>query len=190
MIWSALVPLKPPGARKGRLAERLSAQERERLSHHLFERTVATLAAVPAIGPIHLLSADRPDGWAAGWFRDAGRGLNPELEAARAALGAEPLVVIHADLPLVAPADIAALLARAEVQGMAIAPDRHGEGTNAVALARAPGFRFAFGPGSYARHRAQAGAGARVDRAGLALDCDTPDDLDRACAAGFRFPFP
>jgi len=188
VIWSALVPLKPPGTRKGRLAERLSPGERERLSRYLFERTVAVLGAVPAIGAVHLLSADRPEGWAADWHRDAGRGLNLELERARAALGAVPLLVIHADLPLLEPEDVAALLEQAEEQGAAIAPDRHGEGTNAVALARAPDFRFAFGPGSYALHRAQAGESARVDRPGLALDCDTPDDLDRARAAGFRLP--
>jgi 2-phospho-L-lactate/phosphoenolpyruvate guanylyltransferase len=188
VIWTALVPLKPPALRKGRLAERLTPEERERLSGHLFERTVAVLGAVPAIGALHLLSIDRPDGWTAGWHRDEGRGLNPELEGVRAALGAGPLLVIHADLPLVAPEDVAALLERAEDQGAAIAPDRHGEGTNAVALARAPDFCFAFGLGSYALHRAQAGAAARVDRPGLALDCDTPDDLDRACAAGFRLP--
>jgi 2-phospho-L-lactate guanylyltransferase len=145
------------------------------------------LGDVPAIGAIHLLSADRPKVWPGGWHRDEERGLNPELEAARASLGAVPLLVIHADLPLVAVADIVALLERAEQHGVAIAPDRHGEGTNAVAIARGD-FRFAFGLGSYALHHAQAGDAAQVDRLGLALDCDTPDDLDQACAAGFAFP--
>ncbi|HET8612767.1 MAG TPA: 2-phospho-L-lactate guanylyltransferase [Sphingomonas sp.] len=188
MIWSALVPLKPPASRKGRLASRLSPTERERLSRYLFERTIATLCDVPAIGAIHLLSADRPEGWTGAWHRDEGRGLNAELEAARAALGSVPLLVIHADLPLVARADIEALLERAEERGCALAPDRHGEGTNAVALMPGGGFRFAFGPGSYGLHHAQAPHAARVEREGLALDCDTPDDLDRALAAGFLLP--
>ncbi len=188
MIWTALVPLKPPATRKGRLAERLSPAERERLSLALFERTVAVLDAVPAIGATHLLSAERPDGWARPWSRDEGRGLNPELEAARAGLSATPLLVIHADLPLLEAADVAALLACAEEHGCAIAPDRHGEGTNAVAVLAHLPFRFAFGVGSFARHAAQAGPAARVDRPGLALDCDTPDDLDRAVAAGYRLP--
>jgi len=188
MIWSALVPLKPPASRKGRLASRLSSDERQRLSRYMFERTIATLRDVPAIGTVHLLSADRPAGWTAAWYRDEGRGLNRELEAARAALGPVPLLVIHADLPLVARTDIEALLERAEERGCALAPDRHGEGTNAVALTPGFDFQFAFGPGSYKLHHAQAPDAARVERDGLALDCDTPDDLDRAFAAGFFLP--
>jgi 2-phospho-L-lactate guanylyltransferase len=146
------------------------------------------LRAVPSIGAIHLLAAAPPPDWAEGWLRDAGQGLNPELEAARGALGPVPLLVIHADLPLVSPEDVAALLGHAEARGCALAPDRHGEGTNAVALAPGRALRFAFGPGSFALHDAQAGDAARVDRPGLALDCDTPDDLDRAIAAGFVLP--
>lgn len=188
MIWTALVPLKPPALRKGRLAERLSPVERQRLSQHLFARTATVLDAVPAVGTIHLLSAERPDGWGGAWSRDEGRGLNPELETVRKAVATVPLFVIHADLPLIEADDIAMLLQSAEAHGCAIAPDRHGEGTNAVALLPGLPFRFAFGVGSFARHAAQAGASARVDRPGLALDCDTPDDLDRAVAAGFLPP--
>lgn len=189
MIWSALVPFKAPAEGKRRLSERLSPDERARLSLALFERTVDVLRSVPAIGAVHLLSEIKPAGWAGGWLRDESRGLNAEIEAARAALGAVPLLVIHADLPLVDAADVAALLDHARNDGVQIAPDRHGEGTNAIALTPGRAFRFAFGPGSLARHRPQAGDASLLMRPGLALDCDTPDDLDLALAAGFALPW-
>ena len=65
---------------------------------------------------------------------------------------------------------------------MTIVPDRHGTGTNALLLAPPDVIAPAFGQGSCARHRAAAEAsGARVavaEVASLALDVDTPDDLD------------
>lgn len=189
MIWTALVPLKQPEARKSRLAGRLSPEARQRLSLLLFEHLVDVLRSVPSIGPILPLVEQAPVGWSGRWIRDEGRGLNAELEAARVVLGTVPLLVIHADLPLVEPADVAALLARAEEGGAAIAPDRHGEGTNAVALMAGRVFAFAFGPHSLARHRATPNdPSALVERTGLGFDCDTSDDLDRAIAAGFVFP--
>jgi 2-phospho-L-lactate guanylyltransferase len=64
---------------------------------------------------------------------------------------------------------------------VAIVPDRHGEGTNALVL-RPPGaIRPAFGEGSCARHVAAARDGgiphAVEELPSLALDLDTPADL-------------
>ena len=118
-------------------------------------------------------------GWSGGFFTDVGRGLTAERGAAAMVLGAKPLLAIHADLPLVGSTDIAELLAEASKAGCAIAPDRLGTGTNAIALRDPTGFAFAFGPGSFALHQAAAGGSARiVRRPGLALDIDTPDDLE------------
>ena len=186
MIWSALVPLKPAAERKSRLAEVLSGDERAMLSQRLFDHVATVLAAVPDVAIVTLLADRRPSGWSGGWsggwIADTGRGLNAELQAAAVA---RPLLVIHADLPLLSVADVEALLAAAEGSGCAIAPDRHGSGTNALALADARGFAFGFGAGSFARHRAQAADAAVVERLGLGLDLDTPDDLDAAAAAGW-----
>ena len=61
--------------------------------------------------------------------------------------------------------------------GAALAADRHGLGTNAVALRAGIPFTFHFGPASLAAHRAAAPAGARiVTTPGLGLDVDTPED--------------
>ena len=68
------------------------------------------------------------------------------------------------------------MLADAGLGGCAIAPDRHGIGTNAIALAPGHIFRFAFGAASLGAHRAQ-GSHVLVDREGLMFDLDTPGDL-------------
>lgn len=184
MSWTAVVPLKTAADRKTRLSPSLDLAERIRLSDRMARQVVAALTSVPAFGRVLLLSPVPPEALDAEWMPDEGRGLNAELARVRAGLGGAMLVV-HADLPLLSSDDVAALLAAAEAAGVAVAPDRHGEGTNAIALADARPFRFAFGPGSFRAHSAEAG-GAIVRRPGLALDIDSPEDLQAARAAGLR----
>ena len=93
--------------------------------------------------------------------------------------------MIHADLPLLSVDDITALITDGAA-ACTIAPDRHGTGTNALAIVEPFGFGFAFGPNSFARHCAAAKGKARiVTRLGLELDIDTAADLDAAISAGF-----
>jgi len=75
---------------------------------------------------------------------------------------------------------------------VAIVPDRHGSGTNALLLSPPDAIGPAIGPGSCARHA------DRARRAGhevavepldsLGLDVDTPDDLATLAAALEREP--
>ncbi len=182
MIWTAIVPLKLRAQRKSRLAPCLSPQERQTLSDRMAARVLSALdeAGIPA----RVLS---PVPWAdAVWEPDHGAGLNAELDRVRVALACAPLLVISGDLPLLTAGDVHMLLAGAEAQGVAIAPDRHGQGTNAIALRDARPFAFAFGTGSFARHLAAAqGAAIIRDHPGLALDLDTPADLNEAHRRGW-----
>lgn len=118
-----------------------------------------------------------------------GMGLNGGLEQARFdALvdDVETLVILHGDLPNLRATDVEALLSAlpsGDEPGVAIAPDRAGTGTNGLVL-RPPGvIPFRFGTGSFAAHTnevAQAGLPlVAVNRAGLAFDLDTPEDLAR-----------
>ena len=118
-----------------------------------------------------------------------GMGLNEGLEQARFdALvdEIETLIVLHGDLPNLQAADVevlAAALPSGAAPAVAIAPDRAGTGTNGLVL-RPPGvIRFRFGTGSFAAHVAEVSrAGVplvAVNRAGIAFDLDTPDDLRR-----------
>lgn len=189
MTWTALLPYKPQGERKTRLSSRLSVEERAKLADALFAHVVGVLKQSPHVATTVILSRERPTGWQGDWIEDHGRGLNPELEAARATLGAAPLLILHTDLPLLAKGDVAALITAAQETGCAIAPDRHGTGTNALALADGRAFSFRFGAGSFRLHRTQGGNSvAVVTRPSLGLDVDMPVDLDEAIAQGFA-PF-
>lgn len=186
MSWAAVMPLKGGAQRKSRLAGVLDEAQRADLSLAMAVQVLGRLSACRAVADILVLSPERPDWADVNWRRDKGGGLNAELSRLRADLSSTDLLVLHADLPLIETADVEALLSGEA--GVALAPDRHGLGTNALALRRGLPFEFAFGSGSFARHRAQAPRAAVVDRLGLRLDVDTPDDLEAARRAGFRPP--
>lgn len=176
--WTAIVPFKTAGERKTRLAERVA------LSTQMFAHVMHVLEGHPAIGTVVALSDERPEDWDGAHIADEGRGLNAEIEAARTALGETGLLVLHADLPLLESADIDALLEAAEACGIAIAPDRHGSGTNGLALIPGRRIAFRFGTDSFHLHRQQAPEAAVVERRGFAIDLDTPDDLAAVLEAG------
>jgi 2-phospho-L-lactate/phosphoenolpyruvate guanylyltransferase len=185
MTWLAVIPLKGTGERKTRLAGRLDKDQRRLLSRQLFEHVAAVLRESVAISEIALLSDLHPPEWQERFFPDGGGGLNAELASLAGSIGPQPLLVIHADLPLLTTEDISLLLAEGE-GGCAIAPDRKGSGTNALALRDPSGFEFLFGPESCGRHLAASEGRTRVvRRLGLGLDVDTPEDLDAAIALGF-----
>lgn len=190
MSWTALVPLKPTGDRKSRLADDLAPDERTSLTERLLAHVLNVLEQSPAIERTVLLCQEPPALWQGEWIADRGRGLNPELAAAHQTLLDQPLLVVHADLPLLGEADVAAITANAD--DWTIAPDRHGLGTNAVAIPAHMPFDFQFGADSFARHRARnPGTPRVVERPGFALDIDTPDDIRRAASLGsplFRKP--
>jgi 2-phospho-L-lactate guanylyltransferase len=158
MSWTALVPLKGSAERKTRLAGRLSEAQRRMLTHRLLDHVVSVLERCPAVRDIRLLSDIPPPGWDRRVEQDEGRGLNAELQFLASRLNDRHLLVILPDLPLLSVQDVEDLLAEAK-GGCAIAPDRRGSGTNAIALLDPRGFPFAFGTDSFARHLAAARAG-------------------------------
>jgi 2-phospho-L-lactate guanylyltransferase len=95
--------------------------------------------------------------------------------------GAGRVVLLPGDCPLLDPRELDRLLTGVPERYVAIVPDRHGEGTNALVLSPPGAIRPAFGEGSRARHEAaarQAGVPFAVEEvASLALDLDTPADL-------------
>lgn len=187
MYWTTIVPVRPFAQGKTRLAGALAAEKRAQLSEYLLAHVTRVLTSVPAVSEVIVLSQLRPHRWHGCWLEDTGCGLNAELQRVAAGV-VSPIVVIHADLPLVSTADIEALIAAADVDvAIAIAPDRHDTGTNALALPKERNFSFSFGPGSFSKHVAAGRGRAKiVRRLGLALDIDTPDDLAAAKAEGFE----
>jgi 2-phospho-L-lactate guanylyltransferase len=176
LSWTAIVPIKPAAERKTRLATLLGASDRHELSEAMFAHVIATLRQVPGLTLVQVLSSTRIDDLDAEWIADQGRGLNLELVDAANKIFT-PLLVVHADLPELEVADVTALMSAGE-QGIAVAPDRHRTGTNALAARDASRLVFQFGPGSFLQHCAAAGRLLRcVDRTGLANDVDLPEDI-------------
>ncbi len=159
---------------------------RRDLARALFQHVHAVVAACPLLDGLLVATDDEEIGTIArDLLLDDGRGplsaiVDRGLEAL-VALGAQAALVVMADLPLLAAPDLAQMIAALEDADVALAPDRHHLGTNALAL-RLPGARTCFGnPDSYPRHVAAARATglrlATIDRDGLAFDLDGPADL-------------
>lgn len=177
-----VIPVKAFHAAKGRLASVLEPSARADLARSMAEAVVR--AADPL--PVTVVCDDEA---VAAWARDLGvavawtpgLGLDGAVEEGVRvveAAGATRVVVAHADLPL---ARGLAALASAGGDVITLVPDRHGDGTNVAVLPAGVGFRFAYGAGSFARHRAEAQRLGRtlhvVHDAHLGWDVDLPADL-------------
>lgn len=189
-VW-AIVPMKSLSEAKSRLASVLSPAERATLGQQLLVRTLEVLAEVAAVDRILVVSGDpralslaREHG--AQPIRERG---GPDLNRAllRAThvaqrKGASAVLVLPSDLPRVTSAEIGQFLSMAsEPPVLVLAPDRRGQGTNALLSRPAGLIEYAFGPDSFSRHLERARAtGVRVETCrlpGLGLDLDDPDDL-------------
>jgi 2-phospho-L-lactate guanylyltransferase len=96
-----------------------------------------------------------------------------------AARGHGRVVVAHADLPFVR--SLAGVLVDGSQPVAVVVPCHRDDGTPVLSLPSGPAFRFAYGPGSFRRHLAEArhrGLAVRVVRdPALRHDVDEPDDL-------------
>ena len=187
----AVIPVGMLERAKSRLGAVLDPEERRDLVLGMFERTVEATQHSPGIADTIVVTPDDEVAAAAEAagvtvIRQIDRGLNLGLDEARhAALadGATAILVLPADLPRISPEAIGAILATLERGApplVAIVPDRHGRGTNALLLAPPDVIGFAFGGDSRAAHRHAAAAVCTtvVELDGpLALDVDTPEDL-------------
>jgi 2-phospho-L-lactate guanylyltransferase len=184
----AIVPQKPLSMAKSRLGQVLPARVRAALSLALLERVCAVLRASMGVEDVVVMTPDPVVGTFA-----AARGIRtmpdpaPDLNAALAEVFrplsgcSRGILVISADLPLLQPVDIAAIVAAADPRTLVVAPSKDTVGTNALLVPSTVAFRPAFGQTSLAAHRDRAEAlGLRailLRRPGLAFDLDTPADL-------------
>lgn len=185
---SVAVMMKPLAESKSRLAPVLSPEGRALLSLSMLgrvlqaaRRAAASVAVIGGDEPVRRLAA----ALGAGWRPELAAGLNEALApvfASAAAEGRHATLYLPADLPLIEAADVHGLLLAAEGGRVVIAPDRHEAGTNALLVPAALALRPALGEGSFRRHVEQAqalGVPWQAYRSrGLALDVDTPADLD------------
>ena len=178
---AVVVPVKAFSQAKVRLAPSLEPSTRAELARAMAARVLRASRPLPAIV---VCDDEEVRAWAARQGAEVlwtpGLGLNGAVEAGvahAASQGVERVVVAHADLPLAT--ELAWL---STFDGVTLVPDRHGDGTNVACVPARAGFRFAYGPGSFSRHRTEAirvGLAARLlpDRA-LGWDVDVPADLE------------
>lgn len=192
-LW-LIVPVKPFGEGKSRLATALSPALRAQFSQRWLTHVLTTATKWRAEGWVHLagiavVSRDPvvltlASQMGALPIIEKGDDLNSALTQANRVVqkeGAEGVLMLPSDLPLLTIEDLNALYDLAlEGDGVIIAPSHDG-GTNALLLRPPNAIACAFGDDSFARHCAMAasvGVPCRVySSSTLALDIDRPEDL-------------
>ena len=177
------VPVKRFYVAKRRLAPVLGPADRSRLGRQLAARTLSIVVASGA-RPLVLAGDDVVAEWARRQGAEATVDTDGLDRAAAAAADIAtsrevPWIVLHADLPLLAVADVAAALAVVALGEEVLAPSTDG-GTSLIG-GSGP-FSFSFGAGSFHRHLARLSSPRILVRVGLSLDLDDPDDLAAAAA--------
>ncbi len=181
MRSAVVVPVKSFARAKARLAPVLDEHARAELARRMAERVLRAAGSLPV-----LVACD--DDEVAAWARahaaevawTPGTDLNGSVTAAVEILanrGVTRVTVAHADLPMAR--DLAPVVG---TRGIVAVPDRRDDGTNVMTVPTSIAFPFAYGPGSFARHRELAnkmGVEFIVVRPpDLTWDVDDPADLE------------
>ncbi len=192
MATAAILPVKRFEHAKQRLQPVLGSGSRRALASAMFADVLSIVGRSALVERIIVVTGERQ-------VRDAifdtdvvlvdeptEKGQSPAALsglARAAAAGFDRALLIPGDTPLIDPLELDNLLSNATVSevDVAIVPDRHGTGTNALVLDPAGPFQPQFGPDSRQRHEQQArGRGLRhsIETVpSLLLDVDTPEDL-------------
>ena len=181
-----LIPVKAFGQAKRRLGDALPGPERERLVRAMATHVVSACAPLPVAvvcDDEEVAAWAETEGAAVVWA--PGHGLNGAVRAGverLAQAGARWVTVAHGDLP-----HAKGLGTLPHFDGVTLVPDRRDDGTNVLRLPAGSEFEFAYGPGSFRKHRAEAtrlGLPVRVVRSpDLAYDVDWPADVTELATA-------
>lgn len=190
MRATAVLPVKRFAAAKQRLAPGIGSTHRAELAAAMLEDVLEAIDAARSIERTIVVTSEPraielARGGGAELIADPDEGGHSGAALAGIAraqqLGAERVVLLPIDCPLLAPRELERLLTGMPDRYVAIVPDRHGTGTNALALAPPDAIEPSFGEGSCARHVAaarEAGIPFGVEELpSLALDLDTPADV-------------
>jgi 2-phospho-L-lactate guanylyltransferase len=189
-IW-AVVPVKETEGSKQRLASALSATARQAIVLAMLEDVLAALSIAQGLAGIVLATLD-PQAiklaarYGAQCIDDGARdGHTGSVTAAARRLkaeGADGILQVPGDIPLITPAEIETLLAAHKpAPSFTIAPSHDELGSNAVLLSPPDAVPLRFGDDSFFPHLAAARAcgiePTIVRLPGIALDIDNPVDL-------------
>ena len=193
----AVVPVKDLDGAKQRLAGVLDQPARTALFRAMLEDVLEALAGAASLAGIVLVTRD-PEAMvlaerygAECLVEPENRGHTEAVKFAASALakrGAGALLQVPGDIPRVTVSEIEAVIAaHRPTPAVTIAPSRDHAGSNAVLCSPPDVFPFRFGDDSFHPHLAAARAigiePTVVERAGIGLDIDTPDDLEAFLAS-------
>jgi 2-phospho-L-lactate guanylyltransferase len=157
-----VLPLRSFTSGKARLATELDANAHAHFVREMAERVADAAGTLPVV-----VVSSAPE--VVAWASDRGHECLPDpgsLDAAASIgrdhlrdLGYARVVVAHGDLPLARTLD--PVTGDGDAPRIAIVPCHRDDGTPVLSVPAAAPFRFAYGPGSFARHCAEA------ERAGL-----------------------
>jgi 2-phospho-L-lactate/phosphoenolpyruvate guanylyltransferase len=195
-MW-AVVPVKDLQGAKQRLADVLSANERQELFAAMLEDVLCALAASADLAGILVVTRDPLGQHLAARYgarvlvEEENRGHTAASSLGARTLtreGAGSMVQVPADLPLLTPDHIQALLrVHGKAPAVTLSPARDERGTNAVVCSPPDLLPLRFGDDSFFPHVRCArslGLEPQIVRCpALALDIDTPDDLAAFLAA-------
>jgi 2-phospho-L-lactate guanylyltransferase len=189
-VW-AVVPLKSPDAAKSRLQGALDGPARRRLFFAMARQVVRTLQCTPGIAGVAVVTAS-PE--VAADVRREGAVVIPQhheagtADACRSAVAclaetADSLLMMSGDIPLICAAAVAELLGVGRhTPVVAIVPDRHRNGTNALLCAPPTIIPPCFGADSFERHLAAARSSGVdvhvIESHAISLDIDDVEDLN------------
>ncbi|HEX8690303.1 MAG TPA: 2-phospho-L-lactate guanylyltransferase [Solirubrobacterales bacterium] len=192
MRATAVLPVKRFAAAKRRLAVGVGDERRRALVGAMLEDVLEAIGQARTVERTVLVSGDPiaqeiaaaaatavdvvPDPADEGHVTAALAGI------ARAEIdGASCVVLLPGDCPLLDPRELDRLLTGVPGEYVAVVPDRHGTGTNALVLSPPDAIEPAFGEGSRDRHVGAARAAgvpfAVEELPSLGLDLDTPADI-------------
>jgi 2-phospho-L-lactate guanylyltransferase len=191
MIW-AVVPIKSFSMAKQRLASVLPSVARRHLAEAMAEDVLAALAASKELDGILVVTADADVARLAARFgarvsaRNAEAGHTAAVTGAAhdlAAEGCTTMLTVPGDIPLLAPEDVAALVAaHAPAPAFTIAPSHDEHGSNAILCSPPAAVKLRFGDDSFRPHLAAAEACGITPRVvhlpRVARDVDQPEDLE------------
>jgi 2-phospho-L-lactate/phosphoenolpyruvate guanylyltransferase len=188
--FTAVLPVKRFDAAKQRMAAGVEGARRRQLVEAMVADVLEAIGAARTIDRLIVVSGDPI---AQELAAEAGADVVPDpddgghIEAALAGIaraeveGAERVVLLAGDCPLLDPRELDRLLTGVPERYVGIVPDRHGAGTNALVLSPPNAIIPAFGEGSRARHveaAREAGIPFGIEELpSIELDLDTPADV-------------
>lgn len=190
MTSFAVITIKRFDAAKQRLAGAIDENLRRRLAESMFGDVLEAIGGARLIDGVVVVTGE---GRAAEMARaagaevvtdpeDAGHSAAASMGIARAVeLGADRVILLPGDCPLLDPLELDRLLTGMPSPWVAVVPDRHGSGTNAIVIAPPLAIEPSFGEGSFERHmdlaRSAGVPASREPLPTLGLDLDTPADI-------------